>query len=68
MFDVVLVNQSRVRAGGDTYVIYDKSSFADIAVPIVVDDFESSTSPGKHDGAKVVQTILDLYDARPALI
>jgi 2-phospho-L-lactate transferase/gluconeogenesis factor (CofD/UPF0052 family) len=67
MFDVVLVNQSRVRAGGDTYVDYDKSGFADIAVPIVVDDFESSTTPGKHDGAKVVQTILDLYDARPAL-
>lgn len=66
LFDVVLVNQSRLKAD-ETYVEYDEAGFADIAVPRVVDAFESPVSPGKHDGAKVVQTILNLYEAASAL-
>lgn len=66
LFNVVLVNQSRLKAG-ETYVEYDEGGFADIAVPRVMDAFESSTSPGKHDGVKVAQTILDLYESASAL-
>jgi 2-phospho-L-lactate transferase/gluconeogenesis factor (CofD/UPF0052 family) len=67
LFDVVLVNQSRLKAG-ETYVEFDEAGFADIEVARVVDTFESSSSPGKHDGAKVVQTILDLHDAASAVV
>jgi 2-phospho-L-lactate transferase/gluconeogenesis factor (CofD/UPF0052 family) len=61
LFDLVLVNQSRLKAD-ETYVEYDEEGFVDINVPIVMDAFESKVSPGKHDGTKVVQTILDLYE------
>lgn len=67
LFDVVLVNQSRLKAD-ETYVDYDETGFADVPVRRVVEAFESAASPGKHDGAKVVQTILDLYEASSALI
>lgn len=67
LFDVVLVNQSRLKAD-ETYVEYDEAGFADIGVPRVVDAFESPVSPGKHDGAKLVQTILDLYEASSAIV
>jgi 2-phospho-L-lactate transferase/gluconeogenesis factor (CofD/UPF0052 family) len=60
LFDVVLVNQSSVKAD-ETYVEFDQDGFADIAVQRVVDLFESPASPGKHDGVKLVQTILNLY-------
>lgn len=60
LFDVNLVNQSRLKAD-ETYVEYDEASFSDIAVTRVVDAFESPGEPGKHDGGKVVQTILNLY-------
>lgn len=61
LFDVVLVNQSRLKAD-ETYVDYDESGFDGVDVRRVIDSFESITSPGKHDGAKVVQTIVDLYE------
>jgi 2-phospho-L-lactate transferase/gluconeogenesis factor (CofD/UPF0052 family) len=66
LFDMVLVNQSRLKAE-ETYVEYDEFAFSDIPVRRIVDTFESPTSPGKHHGAKVVQTILDLYEATSAL-
>ena len=66
LFDVVLVNQSRLKAD-ETYVEYDEDGFADIAVPRLVDVFESPASPGKHDGVKLVQSILSLYEAASAL-
>jgi 2-phospho-L-lactate transferase/gluconeogenesis factor (CofD/UPF0052 family) len=66
LFDVVLVNQSRLKAD-ETYVDYDEAGFADVPVRRVVDAFESPSSPGKHDGAKVVQTILALYEAATVL-
>jgi 2-phospho-L-lactate transferase/gluconeogenesis factor (CofD/UPF0052 family) len=66
LFDVVLVNQSRLKAD-ETYVEYDEAGFAEIAVPRLVDFFESSVSPGKHDGAKLVQSILNLYEKASAV-
>jgi len=66
LFDVVLVNQSRLKAD-ETYVEFDAAGFDDVPVRRVIDDFESRASPGKHDGVKVVQTILDLYESATSL-
>jgi 2-phospho-L-lactate transferase/gluconeogenesis factor (CofD/UPF0052 family) len=66
LFDVVLVNQSRLKAD-ETYVEYDEAGFSNIPVPLVLDTFESFHSPGKHDGAKLVHTILNLYEAASGL-
>lgn len=63
LFDVVLINRSRLKDDA-TYVDYDEAGYADLPVERVVDSFESAEAPGKHDGAKVVQTILDGYEAR----
>ena len=66
LFDVVLVNQSRLKAD-ETYVEFDEAGFADVPVRRVMDAFESPASPGKHDGARVVQTVLDLYESATSL-
>ena len=66
LFDAVLINQSRLKAD-ETYVEYDEDGFIDVAVPRVMGAFESPAAPGKHDGNKVVQTILDLYERASAL-
>jgi 2-phospho-L-lactate transferase/gluconeogenesis factor (CofD/UPF0052 family) len=66
LFDAVLINQSQLRPD-ETQVIYDVAGFADVFVKRVVDTFESADTPGKHDGAKVVQTILDLYETATSL-
>ena len=66
LFDVVLINQSRLKAD-ETYVVYDAAGFADVPVRRIVDTFESTDTLGKHDGAKVVQTILDLYETATSL-
>lgn len=62
LFDAVLINQSRLKAD-ETYVEFDEAAFADIPVKRVVDAFECQRAPGKHDGARVVQTVLSLYEA-----
>ena len=66
LFDVVLINRSSHKAG-ETYVELDEDGFADVPVRRVIDDFESSDAPGKHDGTKVVQTVVDLYEASTVL-
>lgn len=66
LFNVVLVNQSHLKAD-ETYVDFDEARFCDVPVRRVVDAFESPASPGKHDGAKVVQTILNLYEEATSL-
>jgi 2-phospho-L-lactate transferase/gluconeogenesis factor (CofD/UPF0052 family) len=65
LFDVVLINQSRHKAD-ESYVEFDEPTFADIPVKRVVDSFECEHSPGKHDGGRVVRTVLDLYEAAEA--
>jgi 2-phospho-L-lactate transferase/gluconeogenesis factor (CofD/UPF0052 family) len=60
LFSAVLVNDGR-RKADETYVHYDDERNGDIAIPRIVDDFESAQAPGKHDGDKVVGTILKLY-------
>lgn len=66
LFDVVLINQSHAKAD-ETYVEYDEAAFADIPVRRVVGSFESAMDPGKHDGMKLVQAVLDLYESSSAL-
>jgi 2-phospho-L-lactate transferase/gluconeogenesis factor (CofD/UPF0052 family) len=65
LFTDTLINNGR-RKADETYVDYDETNFADITVPRTVDDFESADAPGKHDGKKVIDTILGLYEQRPA--
>ena len=61
LFDVVLINNSTMKAKADeTYVECD-DKINNISVPIIIDDFESHSNPGKHNGDKVVETILNLY-------
>lgn len=66
LFDVVFVNNSRIKAD-ETYVDFDEENFSAVPVRRVMDAFESASSPGKHDGAKVVQSVLDLYESATAL-
>ena len=61
LFDAIFINQSCFKAN-ETYVEYDEEGFNDISVQRVIDVFESEDKPGKHDGSKVVQTILDLFE------
>ena len=61
LFDVIFINQSHFK-DDETYVEYDEEGFHDISVQRLIDVFESEDEPGKHDGTKVVQTILDLFE------
>src|SRR3569623_427347 len=61
LFGAVLINDGR-RKADETYVDYDEASFDEIPVRRVVGDFESADAPGKHDGDKVIDTVLGLYE------
>ena len=61
LFDAIFINQSCFKED-ETYVEYDEEGFHDISVQTLIDVFESKDNPGKHDGTKVVKTILDLYE------
>ena len=61
LFDVIFINQSHFK-DDETYVEYDEEGFHDISIQTLIDVFESEDNPGKHDGTKVVKTILDLYE------
>jgi hypothetical protein len=60
LFSVVLINNGR-RKPDETYVDYDEENFADLPVQRIVTDFESEDEPGKHEGVRVMDTILALY-------
>ena len=61
LFDVIFINQSHFK-DDETYVEYDEGGFHDIYIQRLIDVFESEDNPGKHNGTKVVKTILDLYE------
>jgi 2-phospho-L-lactate transferase/gluconeogenesis factor (CofD/UPF0052 family) len=63
LFSRILINNGR-RKADETYVDFDEENFADVPVPHSVGDFESEAAPGKHDGARVVNAILSLYEER----
>jgi 2-phospho-L-lactate transferase/gluconeogenesis factor (CofD/UPF0052 family) len=60
LFDVVLINQSRLKAD-ETYVVFDEIGFADVPVRRIVGEFESAARPGRHDGKKLLEAILGTY-------
>jgi len=66
LMDVLLINQSHHKSD-DTYVELDEEGFKEVLVRRVIDEFESPHAPGKHNGPKVVQTIIELYEASTAL-
>jgi len=66
LFNFVLINESHLKSD-ETYVEFDRSAFASISVPIVTDSFESEAFPGKHDGLKVVETVMALYEEASTL-
>ena len=61
LFDVIFINQSHFK-DDETYVEYDEEGFHDIPIQRLIDVFESEDNPGKHNGTKVVKTILDLFE------
>jgi hypothetical protein len=67
LFDVILVNKSQFKAD-ETYVEFDTDGFTKIPVRLVTESFESMETPGKHDGAKVIQTVLELYETSVVLV
>lgn len=66
LFDVVLINNSR-RKADESYVEHDELGFDEIPVRRVIGDFESDEAPGKHDGLRVVHSLLSLYGESNAL-
>jgi 2-phospho-L-lactate transferase/gluconeogenesis factor (CofD/UPF0052 family) len=62
LVDTVLVNNSLGRS--HDCVLFDKENFHDILIPVVADNFGGSNEDGKHDGVKLVDSILRLYAAR----
>jgi len=62
LFEAVLVNNGR-RKADTTYVEYDDSDYV-LEVPRIVDDFEHPDLPGRHNGERLVSTMLRLYGQR----
>lgn len=61
LFDLVLINTGR-RKSDESYVEFDEAGFDSVAVALDLDDYESAQAPGRHDGVKLVATILDRYE------
>ena len=66
LMDVLLINQTH-RKSDETYVELDEEGFKEVTVRRMIDEFESQLVPGKHDGQKVVQTIVELYEVSTTL-
>jgi hypothetical protein len=63
----VLVNNSRIKAD-ETYVDFDQEGFSDVPIRLELGAFEALLAPGKHDGARVVQRVLELYESSSVLV
>ena len=58
-FNFVLINKPKKH---EEYLIeYDKEGFRKINVKILADNFESDTIKGKHDGKKLLETIMNSF-------
>jgi 2-phospho-L-lactate transferase/gluconeogenesis factor (CofD/UPF0052 family) len=60
LFNSILVNKSNFKTD-ESYVEFDESNFRDIKINLVIDEFESQSDPGKHDGKKLTEVILQLF-------
>jgi len=61
LFDYAMINTSRHKAD-ETYVDHDGATFESLGLPCVEREFEDASSPGKHDGARIVSTVPELYE------
>lgn len=61
-FNCILVNKPQTILPERDYVIHDEDKLAKIPVKQLVDDWESKDRVGKHDGDKVVSTIIHEFD------
>lgn len=59
LFDVNLVNQSDLK-NPLSYVENDTEALNSTKIDTIIDIYESKNSPGKHDGKKLLETILNL--------
>lgn len=46
----------------ENYVKFDKAELDDFGFNIVLDDFDSESAPGKHNGEMVAKMVLELYE------
>lgn len=66
LFSHVFVN-SRFSGNLENYVKYDEKELNGIGSTIVIDEFEAVSNPGKHDGKKIIERVMALYDEHSAL-
>ena len=64
LFSAVLVNNGR-RKSDTSYVDYEDADYR-LDVPRLVDDFEHPALPGRHNGERLVQAMLGLYECHSA--
>jgi len=67
LFDVNLINSSSYKSD-ETYVEFDKDNLDKLPVNYLVDVYESMSNPGKHDGNKVIDCILNCYEQQSNII
>ena len=61
LFDIALINTGR-RKADESYVAFDHDSFEQIPIELILKDFESAETPGRHDGKKLVATIIERFE------
>lgn len=61
LFDYIFINKYHNRSNRD-YVEFDEQSFKNIPIDLIVDNFESCEKSGKHDGGKLTEKIMLLYE------
>ena len=60
-FDINLINKSHFK-DDNTYVKFDEDNIKNLPIDYYLDDFEDKKNVGKHNGEKIVETILSLYE------
>ena len=60
LFNINLINNSNLKQD-DSYVRFDEENFNKIPIKIIRKNYEDLKSPGKHDGTKIVDEILKIY-------
>ena len=60
LFNINLINKSNLKQD-DSYVRFDEENFNKIPIKIIRKNYEDLKSPGKHDGTKIVDEILKIY-------
>ncbi len=61
LIDMALVNNCFSNKNIENYVTYDKAEVESIGCRIVIDSFEDTNNPGKHDGQFLASFIINQY-------